>query len=280
MEINTSTILNILKKGKMYFLIIFLLTLVISITIAFLLPVLYASTAQFFALNPKSYDPRTKFHYLEIYGTAEDVNRNVATAESGLIRDYIIKKYDLAKRYEYDTNDASQAAEMRMEYTSNLVVKETNKGAISITFYDKNADTAALIVNDIINQINVVNKSIIIDAINKQFITYKKVMEEKYNGLDSLSEILNRIKTEGRNSPGSDVTNMEMYQTFLRLKETEVNLEAIRDDIQTVLVIEKAIPVWQRAKPKRLFMVATACAATFIITLLFLLVKDRKEFEA
>ncbi|MBC7487196.1 MAG: hypothetical protein H7282_10645 [Cytophagaceae bacterium] len=278
MEINISTVLNILNRGKKYFFIVFISTFVVSTVIAFLLPVIYSSTAVLFPLNPKSYDPRTKFSYMELYGTVEDVNRTFALVESGIVRDYIINKYDLATRYHYDTTQASGAYYMRKEYQGNLDVKETNKGAISITFYDKDADTAALIVNDIVAQLNIINKSIIIDAVKKQFTTYQKVMVEKYNGLDSLAEILNAIKTQSK-SPSGEVTSMEMFQAFTRVKEAEVNLEAINDDVQTVQVIEKAVPNWKKEKPKRMFIIASACISTFIITLLFLLIKDRKDFE-
>jgi uncharacterized protein involved in exopolysaccharide biosynthesis len=278
MEINILTVLNIFNRGKKYFFIVFICTFALSTLIAFLLPVIYASTAVLFPLSPKSYDPRTKFSYMELYGSVEDINRTVALAESGEIRDYIVRKYDLAKRYEYDTTKANEAYYMRQEYHGNLTVKETNKGAIAITFYDKDADTAALIVNDIISRINYINKSVIIDAVQKQFNTYQKVMLEKYNGLDSLAEILNAIKSQSK-SPGGEVTSMEMFHAFTRVKEAEVNLEAIQDDVQTVQVIEKAIPNWKKEKPKRMFLVASACLSTFIITLLFLLVKDRKDFE-
>ncbi|MDF2456892.1 MAG: hypothetical protein K0R51_2885 [Cytophagaceae bacterium] len=278
MEINILTVLNILNRGKKYFFIVFISTFILSTVIAFLLPVIYGSTAVLFALSPKSYDPRTKFSYLELYGSVEDINRTVALAESGQIRDYILKKYDMAKRYQYDTTKAADAYYMRQEYLGNLDVKETNKGAISITFYDRDADTAALVVNDIIEQINTINKAVISDAVQKQFNTYQKVMQDKYNGLDSLAEILNAMKTQGK-SPGGEVASMEMFHAYSRVKEAEVNLQAIQDDVQTVQVIEKAIPNWKKAKPQRMFLIASACFSTFIITLLFLLIKDRKDFE-
>ncbi|MDB5255864.1 MAG: hypothetical protein JWM14_559 [Chitinophagaceae bacterium] len=278
MEINILTVLNILNRGKKYFFIVFICTFAVSTLIAFLLPVIYASTAVLFPLSPKSYDPRTKFSYMELYGSVEDVNRTVALAESGEIRDFLISKYNLAERYEYNTKKASDVYYLRQEYQGNLDVKETNKGAISITFYDKDADTAALIVNDVIAQINVINKSVITDAIQRQFKTYQKVMIEKYNGLDSLAEILNAIKSQSK-SPSGEVTSMEMFHAFTRVKEAEVNLEAIQDDVQTVQVIEKAVPNWKKEKPKRMILIASACLSTFIITLLFLLIKDRKDFD-
>jgi len=278
MEINILTVLNIINRGKKYFFIVFISTFILSTIVAFLLPVIYGSTAVLFPLSPKSYDPRTKFSYLELYGSVEDINRTVAMAESGVIRDYIVKKYDLAKRYEYDTTKAADAYYLTQEYHGNLDVKETNKGAISITFYDKDADTAALIVNDVIEQINIINKSIIIDAIQKQFKTYKKVMQDKYNGLDSLAGILNAMKAQGK-SPSGEVASMEMFHAYTRVKEAEVNLEAIEDDVQTVQVIERAVPNWKKEKPKRMFLIASACFSTFMITLLFLLIKDRKDFD-
>ncbi|MDB5272785.1 MAG: hypothetical protein JWO58_1152 [Chitinophagaceae bacterium] len=279
MEINILTVLNIIKKGSKYFLLVFISTFIVSTVIAFILPVIYSSTTVLFPLSPKSYDPRTKFSYMELYGTVEDMNRTQALAESGEIRDYIIHKYDLDKRYEYDTNNASDAFYLRNEYYGNLAVKETNKGAIAITFYDESPDTAALIANDVVNQIDLINKSVVKDAIMKQFVTYKKVMAEKYNGLDSLNDILAYIKKQDKDSPGREVTSMEMFHAFSRMKEAEVNLEAISDDIKTVQVIEKAIPNRKKEKPKRMFIVASACFSTFLITLLFLLVKDRKDFD-
>jgi capsular polysaccharide biosynthesis protein len=278
MEINIQTVLNIVQRGKKYFLIVFIATLLVSTIIAFLLPVIYAAASVVLPLSPKSYDPRTKFSYMELYGSVEDINRTVGLAESGIIRDYIIKKYNLAARYEYTDNKTTDDYYIRQEYNGNLDVTETNSGSVAISFYDKDADTAALIVNDIVAQIDRINKSIIIDAVQKQFKTYQKVMQDKYNGLDSLAELMNAMKAQMR-SPGGEVASMEMFHAYTRVKEAEVNLEAIQDDVQTLQVIEKAVPNWKKEKPKRLFLIVSACLSTFIITLLFLLVKDRKEFE-
>jgi capsular polysaccharide biosynthesis protein len=278
MEINIQTVLNIVQRGKKYFLIVFIATLLVSTIIAFLLPVIYAAASIVLPLSPKSYDPRTKFSYMELYGSVEDINRTVGLAESGIIRDYIIKKYNLAARYEYTDNKTTDDYYIRQEYNGNLDVTETNNGSVAISFYDKDADTAALIVNDIVAQIDRINKSIIIDAVQKQFKTYQKVMQDKYNGLDSLAELMNAMKAQMK-SPGGEVASMEMFHAYTRVKEAEVNLEAIQDDVQTLQVIEKAVPNWKKEKPKRLFLIVSACLSTFIITLLFLLVKDRKEFE-
>jgi len=278
MDINLLTIFNIIKKGKKYFLIVLALTFAISTAISFILPVIYASTTVLFVLSPKSYDPRSKFSYMEIYGSVEDINRTIALAESAQIRDSINHAFNLAAHYNIDTTNVKEAGLLEQEYSAHLEVRETNKGAVMITFYDKSPDTAAAIVNEIVHQINVINKEVIKDAVLKQYTTYKKVMQDKYQGLDSLNEIL-ASAAQAKESPAREVNSMEMFHAFARVKETEVNLQAINDDVQTVQVIEKARPVWKKEKPKRMFIVAIACISTFILTLLFLLVKDRKDFE-
>jgi len=278
MDINILTLLNIVKKGKKYFLFVFALTFVLSTAISFILPVIYASKTVLFVLNPKSYDPRSKFSQMEIYGSVEDINRTIALAESGQIRDSIVKKFNLATHYKIDPANIHEVSKIEQEYTTNLEVIETNKGAVKITFYDQSPDTAAAVVNEIVRQINIINKEVIKDAILKQYATYKKVMQEKYYGLDSLNDILANVAKD-RPSSSLEVNSMEMFHAFSRLNETEVNLQTIRDDVQTVQVIEKGIPVWKKEKPKRMVIVAIACLSTFIITLLFLLFKDRKDFE-
>ena len=277
MDINFITLLDIIKKGKKYFLIVFLVTFVLSAVISFLLPVYYASTTVLFPLNPKSYDPRSKFSSnMEIYGTVEDVNRTIALAESGIIRDHIKEKYNLAKHYDIDPSDIKNAGLLEKEYSANLEVKETNKGAIKIIFYDKNADTAAAIVNEIVSTINTINKKVIEDAIVKQYATYQKVLVEKYSGLDSLDKILSGMRAVDKNDPNREVNSMEMFHAYTRMKETEMSLQSIRDDAQTLLVIEKAVPNWKKEKPKRMIIVALACAGTFIMTLFFLLYREEK----
>lgn len=277
MDINIIILLDILKKGKKYFLIVFFVTLVLSTVISFLLPVYYASSTVLFPLNPKSYDPRSKFSYMEIYGTVEDINRTIALAESGIIRDHIVQKYNLAQHYEINPLNIKEAGMLEKEYSGNLEVKETNKGAIKITFYDKSPDTAAAIVNEIVSTIDSINKQVIKDAIQKQFTTYQKVMLDKYSGLDSLNEILAKMKNMDKADPNREVTSMEMFHAYSRMKETEVNLQAIQDDVQTLLIIEKANPNWKKEKPHRMIIVALSCLGTFILTLFFLLFRERKN---
>lgn len=277
MDINFITLLDIIKKGRKYFLIVFLVTFALSAAISFILPVYYASSTVLFPLSPRSYDPRSRFSNVDIYGSADDINRTIALAESGVIRDRVIKKYRLAQRYGIDTADRVNAELLGKEYQGNLEIKETNKGAIKITFYDKQPDTAAAIVNDIVTAIDSINKKVVEEAVAKQFGTYKKALLDKYAGMDSLNKILDGMRALDKNDPNREVTSMDMFQSYTRMKETEVNLQSIRDNIPTLLVIERGAPNWKKEKPKRMIIVALACLATFIITLFFLLYREAKR---
>jgi hypothetical protein len=279
MNITLFSILKTIKNAKKIFLGVFIGTFVISTVVAFLLPVYYKSSCVFYPLSPKSYDPRMRFSYnMELYGMGDDADRTITLAESGVIGDYIIKKYQLATRYDYDTTDALEALKLHKEYRANLIVEENNKGAIIVSFLDRSPDTAAFIVNDIVKQINDINKSVIIDANLKQFTLYKKWMDEKYQGLDSLSKIMAAINNL-KGSAHQDVVSMEMFNTYSKLKEAQTNLETIRDDISTLQIVEQAVPIVKKAKPLRMVIVGIACLSTFLITLLFLLIREEKEFK-
>lgn len=279
MSITLFSILKTIKEQKKTFTIVLLGTFVISTLVAFLLPVYYKSSATFYALSPKSYDPRMRFSYnMELYGAGEDADRTITLAESGFIGNNIIEKFDLARRYEYDTTDALEKLKLAKEYKSNLIVEENNKGAIIVSFYDKSPDTAALIVNDIVKQINDINKAVIIDANLKQFTLYKKWMDEKYQGLDSLSKIMAAINNL-KGSAHQDVVSMELFNTYSKLKEAQTNLETIQDDINTLQIVEEAVPIVKKAKPLRMVIVGLACLSTFLITLLFFFLREEKEFK-
>ncbi len=279
MNITLFSILKTIKNNKKTFLAVFIATFIISTIVAFLLPVYYKSSCVFYPLSPKSYDPRMRFSYnMELYGMGDDADRTITLAESGYIGNYIINKYNLAARYNYDTSDALEALNLNKEYKANLLVEENNKGAIMVSFFDQSPDTAALIVNDIVKQINDINKSVIIDANLKQFTLYKKWMDEKYKGLDSMSKIMGAMNAL-KGSAQQDVVSMEMFNTYAKLKEAQTNLETIQDDINTIQIIETAVPIVKKAKPLRMVIVGIACLATFFITLLWMLFKDEKEFE-
>lgn len=279
MDISLFSILKTIKDAKKVFLSVFIITFALSTLIAFLLPVYYKSSCVFYPLSPKSYDPRMRFSYnMELYGAGEDADRTLTLAASGFIAEKIIQKYDLARRYDYDTTDALEKLKLDKEYQANLLVEENNKGAIIVSFFDKSPDTAAYIVNDIVKQINDINKDVIIDANLKQFTLYKNWMDEKYKGLDSMSKIMAAMNNM-KGSTQQDVISMEMFNTYSKFKEAQTNLETIQDEINTIQIVEKAVPIAKKAKPLRMVIVAIACLSTFLITLLFMMVKDEKEFK-
>lgn len=261
----------VIKKGKLLGILTFGAA-AISALIAFILPVYYASTAIVYPYSPKSYDPRMLFgSNMELFGNGEDADRVLSIANSGEVAYYIISKYRLMERYGIDSTDRFKDIKVTKEFQQNLSIRENDKGAIEITMLDRTPDTAAIIVNDIIDKIDEINKRPVLEANKKQFETYFNLMKERYNGLDSLSIILSEARK--RSAKGeSELITAEMFSTYNKLKESRVNLELLGDDFKTLNIIERAYPVIKKAKPVRSLIVAVATLSTFIVSLLALAV--------
>ncbi len=127
------------------------------------------------------------------FGEDEQIEQMLQILNSNIIRDSIINKYHLMKHYEIDENDKFRFTELYHEFESNFHFKRTENSAVRIIVYDKDAQMAADMANEIAALYDVVKNDMKRVRANKAF----KIVEQEYFKLkneialkeDSLTEL-------------------------------------------------------------------------------------------
>jgi hypothetical protein len=270
-ELTGLDIINVIIQKRKIFFITGLTALVVSIIVSFLLPIYYKSTSIIYPYNPEAYDPRNVQNAVNPYGSAMDGDRIMAVAESRDVKLYIIDKYNMMDRYKIDSLDRLSKVRVLEKFSDNLVVKENSLSAIEISFYDIDPDTAALIVNDIVSKADEINKKPLLEISQKIFITSQKVIQEKYEGIDSIQNIIELIDFKN-NFTRSEIISSELLHAIIELNTAQRNLDLIKQNFTTMNIIEKAEPVFKKARPQRILIVACTLVATLFITFMVLLI--------
>jgi hypothetical protein len=260
--------IRLVIKNKKLFIITGCSVFIISIIISLMLPVYYKSTCILYPFNPEAYDPRNVDKAATPYGSSFDGDRIMALAESRDIQRYIIEKYNLTERYKIDKSDVMADIKVREQFVGNLKVVENEFSAIEISFLDKNPDTAAFIVNDMVAKIDNLNKKPLVEISQKIFESYEKVVKEKYNGIDSLQKIM--YKGNNKTDP-SDIMSLEMLRAVTDLNTARKSLELIKSDFSTLNIIQPAESIAKKAYPKRLYIVVVSVTISLFLTFLVLI---------
>ena len=116
--------------------------------------------------------------------------------ESDDIKFQIIEKYDLYNHYGIDTNENGSLAKMMSYYDDNVIIEKTPNDAVKITVCDENPQTAADMVNSIIEGYD--RHVLEMDAEKSREILriYTDAANEKARTIDSLSDVLKKFGTE------------------------------------------------------------------------------------
>lgn len=273
-------LIKLIVKQKKQLFIVAGLASVLGVSLAFLLPVYYKSVCIFYPYSPKAYDPRYMFSEagnLELFGTGDDADRVITIGNSSLVTNYIIDKYKLIDRYEIDRTDPFYYIKATEKFRKNFKISEDDRSAISVTIFDKNADTASIIANDIVDQIDFFNRKPLLESNTNQLKKFKSDLETRYFTLDSLAKSSDSKKKQAVESE-KDMISIEMIRTYSDLKQAETRLSILEQDFKTLYIIEKAAPIIKKAKPVRWLVVLLTLMGSISVYLIgSILIENYKE---
>jgi len=126
------------------------------------------------------------------FGTEEEGEQLLQVLNSEDIRSKIIEKYNLAKHYKIDTTTRFWKTGLYNEYKENISFRRTELMSVVIEVLDTKPDTAALIANEISNQVDSVMTRIQHDRA-KQGLA---IVEKEYTSMISqMSRMEDSLKT-------------------------------------------------------------------------------------
>ncbi len=232
-------IIDFIFKKRKILSIVFVLSIILSIAIAFLITPLYEASSIIFptpigSVSKSILSPTgDKEDFLQM-GDEEVVEQFLQILSSDIIRDKIIKKYNLFQHYGIDLNSSYPYTRMKKKIDDYITFSKTRYLSIQIDVLDPDPKYAANIANDIVEYLDsVVNEM----QYRRAFLAFKEV-ESKYNNLqDEIGVYQDSLATLGKKgivdyeSQSKSLT--EAYSNAL-LKGNQLAMNILQKQIDTL----------------------------------------------
>ncbi len=131
------------------------------------------------------------------FGKEEEAEQLLQILNTDEIRDSIIHKYRLLDHYEIDEDGKYAKTELYETYSSNISFRRTEFMSVEISVLDANADTAALIANDIVVQLDMVKNRIQQERAQKGLAIIEREYKSLKSNLTSLEDSLTDLRYKG-----------------------------------------------------------------------------------
>ena len=232
-DYSLTNVLKTLARWKKQIFIVTGIVALISIVGSLIMPNYYKSTAVLYAASPTLANPDPiggveKSFFT--YGTGEDLDRLFAIANSNLVKDHVISKFDLATHYDIDTTSRKGKAKLHLRFNKLFETTKTKFDALQISAEDTDPKMAKSIVYEARMQIEKVAQDLIKRS---QELTIKsleegiRLQEENLNVQgDSLSNLKEKYKIYESESQAIDLASM-ITTNESRLLEIEAKIRSM-----------------------------------------------------
>lgn len=214
-------LLKVIFRWRKLFLIVILLSVTVSVIItspAFM-PPLYKSETIIYP--PATYSTKALAEFDLRLGADKDIDEHIQMLKSGILRDSIIKKYNLLEHYSIDPNSTSKRADLHAIYDDRVKIERTRYNSISVTVYDTDPEVAAKIAADIVKTGDDVKGYIIKQNLRIAYRTVEKEYYDKIREFDAMGAEIKlftagEIKTDAFDALNKNTTEKLNNQLELR----------------------------------------------------------------
>jgi uncharacterized protein involved in exopolysaccharide biosynthesis len=234
----------------------------------------FRSSAVFTAANPNLGDRsniyRTEFwEQYFYYGGELDNDRLMALARSEEMCRFMVDSFKLREHYKINANDERAAYLADYEYKENVHIHKNEFGHVKVNVWDTDKKLAAAIANAIVKR---VNEKSVASSNNMKLEILQKLQRDFNAQKDTLQQVEQQLQ-------GNADAFLTARKTDLitRLNETEKLMQQFNtsiNDVSSLFVIEEALPALKKDKPKILAAVLMAAVASFIFSVLLLIVVE------
>jgi uncharacterized protein involved in exopolysaccharide biosynthesis len=201
-NLNSENLIVFFYKWKKILISVTLVALLCSVVGSLLIKNKYKSTVILFPTTTSSISKallsanNTGREDILRFGEEEEAEQLLQILNSDEIRKRIVEKYNLVNHYEIDADDEFINTKIQKEYEANVSFERTKFMSVEISVLDYNADTAALIANDISSLLDTVKnrmrKEIAIDAfaiVSNRYNDQKEYVRGLEDSLTSLRKL-------------------------------------------------------------------------------------------
>jgi uncharacterized protein involved in exopolysaccharide biosynthesis len=153
------------------------------------IPPLYKSEAVIYP--PSTYSSKVLLNQEIRFGNDKEIDEHIQILKSVLVRDSMIRKFNLAAHYKISINKPAYIHDLYQMYDDKVMVERTRYNSISIRVYDTDPALAALMANDIVKIGDELKSRIIKTNLEN---TFQSLSDQYNSGLKELDEIVARVK--------------------------------------------------------------------------------------
>ncbi len=300
---NNISLVQLIVKWKWHIIIITLAAAIcgaIFSSARFITP-LYKSEAVAYPANINSYSDES------------ETEQMLQIVNSQSITDSIIEKYDLWSHYNIDRNIKCAKTYMYGEYHDLIKISKTPYEAVSITVSDPDPNMACNIANDILNfydkkiqQLHKKKSQEVVSMYERQLNEKQQYIDSLKNELAGLSENygimdyesqsreVTRSYLSGNSAKSNELKgNIQKYGADIidlktRIEQEVTSFVTIKEDYEQELrflnsqltysnIVTEPFPADKKSFPVRWIIVTLCGLGAFILTMLVLLVLERKK---
>lgn len=293
-------LLKSLIKNKKAVIAFMLSVALVSIVFSgpFFLAPLYKSEVIFYPPNTSS--NKTLIQYDVRFGSEKEIDQHIQVLKSNLVRDSVIKKFNLIAHYGIDTTKKVWRFYLNKEYNEKIAIERTRYNALSVTVLDTDPVLAAAIANNMVEITDAIKATILRKNLSAALSNLEKDYSNKVKEFDVFAANINRIvkdnyipnlnlKNESfvermkkqidlireltnKGSADFDLKKQYNYEAMLaQLAELQSSYEQASSNLNTnfptCYIISPAQVNYQKDSPNRLLIVAltTVLAGLFCV---------------
>ncbi len=215
-------LLKAVLKQKKQILIFCLFAFVGSIvfTMPYFIAPQYKSEVIFYPPNTSS--NKTLIQYDVRFGSDKEIDQHIQLLKSSLVRDSVVKKFQLLSHYGIDTSEKTWAYKLNKEYDEKINVERTRYNALSVSVMDTDPKLAAEMANDIVIIADELKASILRKNLQAALRNLEMDYNKKVKEFDAFAENINRI-VKDKDVPSLNLKNQSFVE---RMKK---QIDVIRD---------------------------------------------------
>lgn len=292
----------ILKNYRLIILFVFTACLATAV-LTFFIPKEYTSTSIIFPTESNSLDDVIRNPQ---FGYDVEADRLVQLLESRMIRDSIVKKFDLVKYYDLDKSDEDWDYKLLKRYQRDVNFKKTEFMSVLISVRSRYPEMSAKMANEIISLIGKIREKLLksnvylaISALQKESVSLKSELDSLGGVVEGMTrnrkDIRQYVQTERNvslifdknqmaNDEGGKALQLVVNQYNVRLSwyydvQNRLKNAVLMSNrpLPSVYIIESAVPSFKKSFPKYSInlLIAFTGSLVFITFFLFFLQKIR-----
>ena len=168
------------------------------------------------------------------FGEVEQTEQMLQVLNSDKVRAEVIRRFNLKEHYGIKDNQKYPLTQLSKTYESRIKFRRTEYGAVNITVLDQNADTAALIANDIAEIFDSIMNAMQKEVAVKAFEVVEKAYLDLKNDMDKLEDSLNMMRQHGVFDDESQVEMLTQQYAIELGKGNKQGIENIEKKLEVL----------------------------------------------